>query len=75
MKSHSKYFVNLRCLYAYLLVCESVSIWSFSGPYFPSFELNMERYSISVRIQSEFGKIWTRKTPNMHTFHAAFTLV
>ena len=33
----------------------------FSGPYFPAFELNMERYEISLRIQSECGKIRTRK--------------
>ena len=33
----------------------------FSGPYFPAFGLNMERYSVSLRIQSECGKIRTRK--------------
>ena len=38
---------------------KSVDIWSFSGPYFPAFGLNTERYSASVRIQSECGKIWT----------------
>ena len=27
----------------------------------------MERYSISLRIQFEWGKIWTRKTQNMDT--------
>ena len=30
----------------------------------------MERYSLSLRIQSEYGKIGTRKTPNTKTFHA-----
>ena len=29
----------------------------FSGPHFPAFGLNMDRF----RIQSECGKIWTRK--------------
>ena len=33
----------------------------FSGPYFPAFRLNTERYEVSVRIQSECGKIRTRK--------------
>ena len=33
----------------------------FSGPYFPAFELNTERYKISPRIQSKCGKIQTRK--------------
>ena len=33
----------------------------FSGPYFPAFGLNTERYSVSLRIQSEYGKIRTRK--------------
>ena len=33
----------------------------FSGPYFPAFGLNTERYEISLRIQSECGKIQTRK--------------
>ena len=33
----------------------------FYGPYFPIFELNMEKYSVSLRIQFECGKIRTRK--------------
>ena len=33
----------------------------FSGPYFPAFRLNTERYFVSLRIQSECGKIRTRK--------------
>ena len=31
-----------------------------SGPYFPIFGLNTEKYSISLRIQSEYRKIRTR---------------
>ena len=34
----------------------------FSGPYFPAFGLNTERYRVE--------KIRTRKTPNMDTFQA-----
>ena len=33
----------------------------FPGLYFPVFGLNTERYGVSVRIQSECGKIRTRK--------------
>ena len=33
----------------------------FSGPYFPTFGLNTERYFVSLRIQCEWGKIRTRK--------------
>ena len=49
---------------------KDVSIQSFSGPYFPSFGLNTERYEVSFHVQSECEKIKTRKTPNMDTFHA-----
>ena len=45
-------------------------IWSFSGPYFPIFGLNTEKYSVSLGNQSECEKIRTRKTPNTDTFHA-----
>ena len=33
----------------------------FSGPYFPAFELNAERYFVSLRIQPKRGKIRTRE--------------
>ena len=42
----------------------------FSGPYFPAFELNTERYSVSLQIQPKCGKMRSRKTPNTDTFHA-----
>ena len=45
-----------------------VRIWSFSGPYFPTFALNTEKYRVSLRIKSKCGKIRTRKTPNTDTF-------
>ena len=41
-----------------------VHIRSFSGPYFSTLGLNIERYSVSLRIHSECGKIRTRKTLN-----------
>ena len=37
------------------------SVPIFSGPYFPVFALNMERYGVSLRIQFECGEIRTRK--------------
>ena len=49
---------------------KSVCIRSFSSPYFPSFGLNTERYSLSLRIQSKCTKIRAKKTPNTDTFHA-----
>ena len=38
---------------------KSVRIRSFSDLYFPAFELNTKRYSVSLHIQSEFGKTRT----------------
>ena len=49
---------------------KSVRIWSYSGPYFPAFGLNKERYSVSNRIQSKCGKVRTRITPNTDTSYA-----
>ena len=50
---------------------KSVRIRSYSGPYFSVFGLNTERHEVSLRIQSECGKMRTRITPNTNTFHAA----
>ena len=55
--------VHLHCV-------KGVYIRSFSGPYFPAFGLNTERYEVSLRIQPECGKIRTRKTPEADTFYA-----
>ena len=49
---------------------KSVHVRSFFRPYFPVFGLNTEIYGVSLRIQSECGKIRTRKTPTTNTFHA-----
>ena len=49
---------------------KSVRIRSFPGPHFPAFGLNTGRSSVFLCIQSECGKIRTRKTPSTDTFHA-----
>ena len=49
---------------------KSVRIRSYSGPHFPVFGLNTKRYSVSLHIQSKYGKIQTRITPNTDTFCA-----
>ena len=53
---------------------KSVRIRSYSGPYFAAFGLNTERYSVSLRIQSEYGEIRTKITPNTDTFYAVYVL-
>ena len=45
-----------------------VRIQSYSGPYFPTFGLNTGTYGVSLRIQSECGKIRTIITPNRTLF-------
>ena len=49
---------------------KSVRTRSVSGLYFPEFGLNTEIYRANLHIQSECGKIKTRKTPNKGTFYA-----
>ena len=53
-----------------LSLVKSVRIRNYSGPYFPAFGLNTERYGVSHHIQSECGKIRTRITRNTDTFYA-----
>ena len=63
------------CLHATFLVhhcTKSVLIRSCSGSYIPVFVLNTKRYGVSLRIQSKYGKIQTRITPNIDTFHAVY---
>ena len=57
----------------YLHYVKNVHIRSFFGSYFPTFGLNTKRYGVSFRIQSECGKIRTRKTPNTNTLHTVLT--
>ena len=47
---------------------KNVRIRIYSGPYFPAFELNTDRYSVSLRIQLKCGKIRARITPNTDIF-------
>ena len=51
---------------------KSVRIRSYSGPYFPTFGLNMERYGVS---QFVCGKMRTSITPNTNTFQAVFFFI
>ena len=60
-------------LLADFIYVERVRIWSSSsGPYFPAFGLDTERYGVFLRIQSECEKIGTRETPNTDIFHAFY---
>ena len=61
---HVKFMKAIHCV-------KSVSIQTFSGPYFPAFWLNTEYWYC---IQSECRKIQTRKTLNMDTFQAVVKL-
>ena len=54
---------------------KSVRIRSCSGSHFPEFGLNTERYSVSLRLQSECGKMRTRITPYTDTFLRSDRLV
>ena len=47
-------------------------VWNFSGLFFLAFGLNAEKFRVSLRIQSECGKIWIRKAPNTNTFYVVF---
>ena len=49
---------------------KSVRIRSFAGLHFPVFALNTGRYGVFPHIQSECGKMRTRKTPETNIFHA-----
>ena len=48
---------------------KSVLIRSYSGPHFPAFGLNAEKYGVCLRIQSECGKKRTKITPNTDDFY------
>ena len=60
-------YYPMSLLVYYLLIFSINTTWNvskygvFSGPYFPAFGLSTEIYEVSFRIQSECGKIWTRK--------------
>ena len=54
---------------------KSVLIPSYSGLHFLTFGLNTERYSVSLRIQSKYGKMQTRINTNTDTFHAVLQYI
>ena len=45
----------------------------FSVPHLLAFGLHTEVYRVNLHIDSECGKIRTRKIPNMNTFNADFS--
>ena len=51
---------------------KSVRIRSYYDPHFLAFGLNMERYGLALRIQSECREIRTRIAPNTDTFYTVF---
>ena len=59
----------------YLLIFSINTTWNvskygiFSGPYFPAFGLNTDRYEVSLRVQSICGRYRPEKTLYLDTFH------
>ena len=59
---------DIGCGLHFQIYTEALAAWKaskygvISGPYFSTFGLNTERYFVSLRIQSECGKIRIRKT-------------
>ena len=53
----------------------NVRIRDFFCSHFPAYGLNRERYLVSPSIQSNCGKLRTRKTPNTDTFHAVYNVL
>ena len=68
LKNFSK--LSLSMLISVRHSVKSVHIRSYSGPYFPTFGLNTEKYYVSLRIQCEPGKIRTKISLNTDTFYA-----
>ena len=56
--------ISLHCV-------ENVRIRSYSGPYFPAFGLNTERYGVSLRIQSKCVKTQTSSAAFYHIIEIA----
>ena len=57
----------LRITWRIINCMKSVRVWSFSGPYFPTFGMNRKKYGVSLSIQSKCGKIRIRKQDTFHT--------
>ena len=58
----------------FLYCVKSVRIRSYSGPHFLAFRLNTKRWSLSLQIQSECGKMRTRIAQNTDTFYAVMVI-
>ena len=55
---------------------KSYCIWSICiCPYFSAFRLNVEKYGVSLCIQSKCGKTRAKKTMNRYTFYAVLVFV
>ena len=68
-------FVSARVLFVSAFhSVKRVRIRSYSGPHFPAFGLNTERYAVSLRIQSKCGKMQTRITPKKDALYVVFFL-
>ena len=67
---HLRVYFKIKKVFRFFHCVKSVRIRNFTCPYFPAFGLNTESYSVNFCIQSECGKIRTRKTPNMDTFYS-----
>ena len=64
------YRLILNLLSGQLHWVKSVQIRSFSGPYFPAFGLNTERYGVSLSVFSpNAGKYGSELAPYLDTFH------
>ena len=55
---------RLRLSSVAFLLCAKYGV--LYGPYFPVFGVNTEIYSINLRIQSKYGKIWIRKKNSVY---------
>ena len=56
MSKNISYLLKIYGFFYKIHCVESVRIRSYSGPYFPALRPNTERYSVSLRIQSNAGK-------------------
>ena len=56
-------------------LCKKCPYSKFSGPYFPTLGEKAEICFVNFRIQSECGKMLTKKTLNTDTFYAVQLIV
>ena len=71
-REQSVFSTFLSLIFKRIRYCvKSVCTRGYSDPHFPAFGLNMERYGVSLHIQTKCGKLRTRITPNTDTFYVA----